>query len=149
MNAGRVEQIGAPLELYDRPVNKFVAGFLGSPSMSFIPGVLERGDGPARLRASEGVFLPVGETQAASGQRVETGIRPEHYRVVGENGGFPFKVEVVEPTGAETHVFGTIAGAAVRCVFRERIAATPGETLRLDVDPAQVHVFDAESGLRL
>ena len=149
MNAGRVEQIGAPLELYDRPVNKFVAGFLGSPSMSFIPGVLERGDGRTRLRAADSVFLPVGETQAASGQRVEIGVRPEHYRIVGENGGFPFKVEVIEPTGAETHVFGTIAGAAVRCVFRERVAATPGQTLRLDVDPTQVHVFDAESGVRL
>ena len=89
MNAGRVEQIGAPLELYDRPDNRFVAGFLGSPSMSFIPGVLERGDGRARLRAADGVFLPVGDTQAASGQRVEIGIRPEHYLVVDENGGLP------------------------------------------------------------
>ena len=92
MNAGRIEQIGAPLELYDRPANRFVAGFLGSPSMSFIPGVLERGDGRARLRAADGVFLPVGDTQAASGQRVEIGIRPEHYLVVDESGGFPFKV---------------------------------------------------------
>src|SRR5271166_2238242 len=149
MNAGNVEQIGAPLELYDRPVNLFVAGFLGSPSMSFIPGVLERGDGRARLRAADGVFLPVGDTQAASGQRVEIGIRPEHYLVVDESGGFPFKVEVVEPTGAETQVFGTIAGAAVRCVFRERVAATPGQRLRLDVDPEHVHVFDADSGIRL
>ena len=148
MNAGRVEQVGAPLALYDRPVNRFVAGFLGSPSMSFIPGILERGDGPARVRASDGVFLPVGETRAASGQRVEIGIRPEHYRVIGE-GGFPFKVEVVEPTGAETHVFGTIAGAAVRCVFRERVSATPGQMLRLDVKPEHVHVFAADSGLRL
>ncbi|HEX4764825.1 MAG TPA: sn-glycerol-3-phosphate ABC transporter ATP-binding protein UgpC [Lichenihabitans sp.] len=149
MNAGRIEQVGGPLELYDRPSNRFVAGFLGSPAMSFIPGTLERGDGPARLRTASGVTLPVGETTAASGQPIEIGIRPEHYRLAGDGSGFPFEVVVIEPTGAETHVFGTIAGIAVRCVFRERVAVAPGEVLRLDVDPARVHVFDTASGVRL
>ncbi|WP_158817845.1 ABC transporter ATP-binding protein [Methylocapsa sp. S129] len=149
MNAGRVEQIGAPLALYDRPVNRFVAGFLGSPAMSFIPGILERGDGPARLRTQAGAVLPVGETAAASGQAVEIGIRPEHYRLCGEDAGFPFQVAVVEPTGAETQIFGAIAGTEVRCVFRERIDASPGSVLRLTVDPTHVHVFDAATGVRL
>jgi multiple sugar transport system ATP-binding protein len=117
--------------------------------MSFIPGTLERGDGPARLRTASGVTLPVGETTAASGQPIEIGIRPEHYRLAGDGSGFPFEVVVIEPTGAETHVFGTIAGIAVRCVFRERVAVAPGEVLRLDVDPARVHVFDTASGVRL
>ncbi len=149
MNAGRIEQIGAPLELYDRPGNRFVAGFLGSPAMTFIPGVIERGDGPPRLRTKSGLALPLGETAAPSGRSVEIGIRPEHYRLCSEEEGFPFKVLVVEPTGAETLLFGTIDGAEARCVFRERVAAEPGDALRLAVDPAHVHVFDQETGARL
>ncbi|MDQ0471763.1 ABC transporter ATP-binding protein [Labrys wisconsinensis] len=149
MNGGRVEQVGSPLELYDQPANRFVAGFLGSPAMSFIPGVLERGDGAPRLRTRAGFTLPVGETAAASGQAVEVGIRPEHYRLAEAGAGFPYRVEVIEPTGAETHLFGAIADTPVRCVFRERLALAPGDVLPLTADPAHVHVFDAETGVRL
>ena len=151
MNAGRIEQVGSPLELYDRPANRFVAGFLGSPSMSFIPGVIEHGDGPARLRTPDGTCLPVGGTGAAPGQAAEIGIRPEHFRLAAEGDAesFPFIAAVLEPTGAETLLFGTVAGVAVRCVFRERIAVPPGSTLRLAVDRRHVHVFDPATGLRL
>ncbi len=149
MNAGRVEQVGSPLELYDRPVNKFVAGFLGSPAMGFIPGIIERGDGLPRLRTAAGFTVPLGPTAATSGQACEVGIRPEHYRLAASGEGFPYRVEVVEPTGAETHLFGSIAGVNVRCVFRERIAPVPGSTLQLDVDPALVHVFDLSGGNRV
>jgi multiple sugar transport system ATP-binding protein len=149
MNGGRVEQVGSPLELYDRPANKFVAGFLGSPAMSFIPGVVERGDGPPRLRTGAGFAMPLGDTTAQSGTAVEIGIRPEHYRLAAGGAGFPYEVAVVEPTGAETQLYGTIAGIEVRCVFRERVAPAPGSTMMLDVDPAHVHVFDARSGERI
>jgi multiple sugar transport system ATP-binding protein len=149
LNAGRIEQVGSPLELYDRPVNRFVAGFLGSPAMSFIPGTLELGDGAPRLRAADGTALPAGRSSARSGQSVEIGVRPEHYQLAADGAGFPFRVEVVEPTGSETHVFGHIAGTAVRCVFRDRVTVQPGDSLKLDVDPDRVHVFDAESGARL
>ncbi len=151
MNGGRIEQVGSPLELYDRPANRFVASFLGSPSMSFIAGTLERGDGSARVRTSDGTLLPVGETSARSGQAVEIGIRPEHYRLTAEGGpeGFPFIAAVMEPTGAETHLFGTIAGVEIRCVFRERIDILPGDTLHLTVDRRHVHVFDLATGLHL
>ncbi len=149
MNHGRIEQVGAPLELYDRPANRFVAGFLGSPAMSFIPGVLERGDRQPRVRTAEGATILVGDTAADSGQAVEIGVRPEHYRLAGPGEGLPYRVAVVEPTGAETHLFGTVADVEVRCVFRDRIAPEPGTILHLVADPAHVHVFDAASGLRL
>jgi len=149
MNAGGIEQVGSPLDLYDHPANKFVAGFLGSPAMSFIPGVVERGDGLPRLRTEAGFTMPLGPTAAASGQPVEIGIRPEHYRLAEPGEGFPYVVAVVEPTGAETYLFGHIAGVDVRCVFRDRIAPAPGSTLMLTVDPARVHVFDRQSGNRL
>ena len=149
MNAGRIEQVGAPLELYDRPANRFVASFLGSPSMSFLAGVVERGDGPARLRAEDGALIPLGDNSAASGQKVDVGVRPEHFRLAEGNSGAKFLVKVVEPTGSETHLFGTIAGAEARCVFRDRIAAGPGDTLQLSIDPGNLHVFDAATGARL
>ncbi|CAN7730946.1 sn-glycerol-3-phosphate ABC transporter ATP-binding protein UgpC [Phyllobacterium sp. LjRoot231] len=149
MNGGRIEQSGSPLELYDKPVNKFVAGFLGSPAMNFIPGTLERGDGAPRMRTPEGFTIPVGNTTALSGQEIEIGIRPEHYRLADNNEGFPYQVAVVEPTGSETHLFGTIAGIGARCVFRDRIAPEPGSQLMLTIDPARVHVFDRKTGTRI
>ncbi len=149
MNGGRIEQAGSPLELYDQPVNKFVAGFLGSPAMTFIPGTLERGDGAPKVRTDNGTIIPVGDTTAASGQPVEVGIRPEHYRLAPAGSGFAYHVEVIEPTGSETHLFGTISGVAVRCVFRDRLAPEPGTQLSLTVDPAKVHVFDAKTGKRI
>jgi multiple sugar transport system ATP-binding protein len=149
MNAGRIEQIGAPLDLYDRPVNRFVAGFLGSPAMSFVPGVVERGDGPPRVRAQNGLVIPIGETSATSGQAVEVGVRPEHFELAPDGKGMPFEVMVVEPTGAETLVFGFFGGAEARCVLRQRIQAARGEALRLSVDPAHIHLFDAATGARL
>ena len=151
MNAGHIEQVGSPLELYDRPANRFVAGFLGSPSMGFIAGTVEHRDGTARLRAPDGTSLPVGATDAKPGQAVEIGIRPEHYRQAAKNDpeAFPFVAAVVEPTGAETHLFGTVAGTEVRCVFRERIDVPPGTTLPMTVDRRHVHVFDPATGLHL
>ena len=149
MNHGRIEQVGAPLELYDRPANRFVAGFLGSPAMSFIPAVMERGDGSPRVRTGDGASLAVADTAAVSGQAVEIGVRPEHYRLAKPGEGLTYRVEVIEPTGAETHLFGAISGVEVRCVFRDRIAPEPGAVLHLTADPAHVHIFDAESGIRL
>ena len=147
MNNGRIEQVGAPLELYDKPVNRFVAGFLGSPAISLIPGTFERGNGTAAVRVANGVALATSASSAVTGQPVEAGIRPEHYRLAED--GIPFVVTVVEPTGSETHVFGRLAGTPVRCVFRERVSARPGDTLHLIVDATNVLVFDAETGLRL
>jgi len=144
MNAGRIEQVGAPLELYDRPANKFVAGFIGSPAMSFLPGRIE---GNTVVLAS-GLALPVSLTGVASGTPVTIGIRPEQYRIEPQ-GPLALTVEVVEPTGPETHVYGMIQGDPVRCVFRERLAAKPGDVLHLGADPAHVHVFAADTGARL
>ena len=149
MNAGRIEQIGAPLELYDHPANRFVASFLGSPAMGFVRGEVERGEGPARLRTSGGIFLPLPQTSAGSGQEVEIGVRPEHFRLASDDAGFPFEVAVVEPTGAETHLFGTVGGVELRAVFRDRLAVAPGERLSLRIDLADIHVFDPATGLRI
>ena len=149
MNAGRIEQAGPPLELYDRPQNKFVAGFLGSPAMSFIEGEIERRNGAVSVRTPSGVILPAPPTDAAEGRPVDVGVRPEDYRLTDKENGIPLIVGVVEPTGAETHLYGTIDATEVRCVFRERVSAEPGAVLRLTVDPHRTHLFDRETGLRI
>jgi multiple sugar transport system ATP-binding protein len=144
MNGGRIEQVGTPLELYDRPANRFVAGFIGSPAMSFLEGRL---DGGASAVLSDGTRLPVAGNAAAGGP-VTVGIRPESYRRDGE-GPLALTVEVVEPTGPEIHVFGRIADEDVRVVFRDRVLPKPGEQLRLSVPVEDVHLFEQQSGNRL
>ncbi|MGO4572368.1 ABC transporter ATP-binding protein [Microvirga sp. 2TAF3] len=143
MHDGIVEQMGAPLELYDRPVNLFVAGFIGSPAMNVLEG---------RIESSGFVMgdltLPVQNAPGASVRRpVYYGIRPEHFHLSDE--GIPVEVSVIEPTGSETQVFARVQGREITCVFRERIAARPGETIRVLPDPALVHLFDKETGRRI
>ena len=145
MHDGIVEQIGAPLELYDRPGNVFVAGFIGSPAMNFFKGRIESG----RFVSDGGVALPLSNGAANGGSRRATyGIRPEHFRVGGDDG-LAMKVKVVEPTGSETQVVAECGGQEVVCVFRERIEALPGETIRVTPTAALAHLFDETDGRRL
>jgi len=148
MRDGVVEQTGSPLDLYDHPANQFVAGFIGSPAMNFLPGVLRRNGGAATVELAGGVSLPVPVNASGSdGQRVVYGTRPEH--IVLADDGVATEVVVVEPTGADTQVFTKIAGIEVTSVFRERHHFKPGETIRLRPDPSRAHLFDAASGMRL
>ncbi len=144
MNGGRVEQIGNPLELYDRPANQFVAGFIGSPAMNFIPGMIEAGG----FRAEGGSLWPLPVASAnQNGRQAVYGVRPEHLQL--QAGGVPLMVQVVEPTGSETQVHGRLGPLAVMGAFRERVAVAPGEPLAVTADPALVHLFDRETGARL
>jgi multiple sugar transport system ATP-binding protein len=145
MHDGIVEQIGAPLELYDRPANLFVAQFIGSPAMNVLKGRLQGG----RFVTETGTTLPVANAPAASdGKPIVYGIRPEHF-ILDESDGLPAEVAVVEPTGSETQVFANFGGTNVVGVFRERVNARPGQQIRFTPDPKFVHLFDVRSGQRL
>ncbi|MGH7071188.1 MAG: ABC transporter ATP-binding protein [Acetobacteraceae bacterium] len=145
MRGGHVEQIGDPLTLYDRPANLFVAGFIGSPAMNLLAGTVE----PDGFRAENGALWPLSRKLAdrLMGRRAVYGVRPEHLALAGN--GLDLEVQVVEPTGSETQVIGQVSSRPVVCVLRERIAARPGETIRVSVDPANVHLFDVDSTSRL
>ena len=149
MNGGRIEQAGAPLDLYDRPANRFVAGFLGSPAMCFVAGVHARDGGEDQIVTPGGTRIRVPRVDVAPGTALEVGIRPEDFRRSGDEEGIPFVVDTVEPTGAEIHLNGRIDTAEARCVFRERVRVAPGDRLKLHVDPARMHLFDQASGARL
>ena len=146
MRDGEVEQIGTPLQLYDSPVNRFVAGFIGSPSMNFLPGVV--GNGQVLLEGGAALPLPAG-SRGKEGQAVLYGTRPEHIDLVQGEDGIATEVIVVEPTGADTQIFTRIAGVEVTSIFRERHEFRPGAPIRLRPDAARAHLFDAQSGKRL
>ncbi|THD46648.1 MAG: sn-glycerol-3-phosphate ABC transporter ATP-binding protein UgpC [Bradyrhizobium sp.] len=142
---GRVEQVGSPLDLYDRPANAFVASFIGSPAMNMLRGRLEGGEKP-RLALASGAFIPLdGAPAAALGREIALGVRPEHIHLGGE-AAVPAQVSVVEPTGAETFVNATIGGTEIVCVLRERVSCRPGGSLDLSLQGAPLHFFDIETG---
>ena len=145
MNQGVVEQVGAPLELYDRPANRFVAGFIGSPAMNFLEGVTAGG---AIFRTRSGHELPLaGAPALAAGQAATFGVRPEHLKLAAA--GLPATVSVVEPTGSETHVVAHHGDDEIVWVLRERVSLRPGQDIFLAVDPTHAHLFDAGSGRRV
>ncbi|HEX3708761.1 MAG TPA: sn-glycerol-3-phosphate ABC transporter ATP-binding protein UgpC [Pseudolabrys sp.] len=147
MHEGLVEQIGAPLDLYDRPDNLFVAGFIGSPAMNMIAGRI-RTNGSASFESNGGVKFPLGAAPAESnGRPVICGVRPEHFSL--SDDGADAEVQVVEPTGSELQVVAKMSGADIVVVFRERHQLKPGDKIRLKPDPRLVHLFDEATGKRL
>jgi multiple sugar transport system ATP-binding protein len=146
MNHGRVEQIGTPLEVYDRPVNRFVAGFIGSPAMNFLPGSIRRGDGHAVFRSEAGIELPIPQNAPGEeGREVVYGIRPEHLQPA-EVDGAPATVTVVEPTGALTYLFASLGGVSICSAIAERSRLRAGQEIRLRPRLEAVHLFDARTG---
>ena len=149
MRDGRIEQAGNPLELYDRPANQFVAGFIGSPAMNFLRGTLRRSGGAAQVELADGTRLeaPAGSA-GADGQAVILGTRPEHLSLA-DAGGIAAQVVVMEPTGMDTFIACRHGGEEFSAVFRERHDFAPGTTIRLQPDLKRAHLFDAVSGQRL
>jgi len=146
MNEGRIEQLGAPLELYDRPNNLFVAQFIGSPAMNVIDGVLRKSS--ACVEAL-GHRWPIGAVSGGTeGQAVKYGVRPEHV-AIGAQGSISAEVVVVEPMGAETELVVKVADATFVITTHGRSDAKPGQAIALAPEAASVHLFDAASGQRL
>jgi multiple sugar transport system ATP-binding protein len=149
MKDGRIEQTGNPLQLYDQPANLFVAGFIGSPAMNFLPGTLRRNGAGAAVELADGTRLDAPPLHAGSdGQKVIFGTRPEHLLLVPERG-IAAEVAVVEPTGADTLVSCRHHGSEMAVVFRERHQFAPGTTIHLQPDLLRAHLFDAATGNRL
>jgi multiple sugar transport system ATP-binding protein len=146
MNEGRIEQLGEPLELYDRPANLFVAQFIGSPAMNVFEGVFRNGAVEAL-----GASWP-SQAKAQDGQRVHYGIRPEHLAL--KDGGIVAEVQVVEPMGAETEILVKVGGQTgvgqtLTLMTHGRASVGPGERVSLAPQSAHAHLFDAESGRRI
>ena len=147
MHDGLVEQIGAPLDLYDRPDNLFVAGFIGSPAMNMLNGHI-RANGSVAFEGPAGVKFALGTAPSGSdGRPAVFGVRPEHFALADD--GAEAEVQVVEPTGSELQVVARLGGSDIIAVFRERHQFKPGDKIRLKPDPRLVHLFDEQSGKRM
>ncbi|WP_027167912.1 sn-glycerol-3-phosphate ABC transporter ATP-binding protein UgpC [Mesorhizobium sp. WSM3224] len=148
MHDGIVEQIGPPLDLYDRPNNLFVASFIGSPAMNLLKGTFAN-DGAPTFRGVGGISLPLpGLPSIGNREAMVLGVRPEHLRLADD--GIPVTVVVIEPTGSEVQIIGRTAGGEdIVANFRERHSFVPGETIRLSVEPGPIHLFHGETGQRI
>ena len=149
MHDGIVEQIGTPLELFDRPGNLFVAQFIGSPAMNVFKGTLRRQGGRSVVEA-QGNSWPVGElSQGRDGQAVHYGVRPGDVEITTPDRGIPAKVVVVEPTGAETELLLEVGSEQLIVVLHGRTQVKPDERVGLLIDGSKAHLFDEGSGKRL
>jgi len=153
MQGGYVQQIGRPLDIYDRPTNTFVAGFIGSPAMNLITGRIDSVGSGFQLTTEGGAIIPLSAERASAfaGKAVTLGIRPEHLTLApaGAETALAAEVVVVEPTGAETFVVLHIGVQEITAVFRDRIEARPGSLLPISLAADKLHFFDAETGSRL
>ncbi|HVZ54885.1 MAG TPA: sn-glycerol-3-phosphate ABC transporter ATP-binding protein UgpC [Pseudolabrys sp.] len=156
MNNGRIDQIGTPQELYHHPRTRFVAGFIGSPAMNFIPCRLEQNGVGLRVRISDTVALPVPPEKAtrysaAGGREMLFGLRPEHLTEPRHNGQgrdseFAVALDVVEPMGMETMVYFTVNGTEVCARVEPSSAVDAGATMRLRANMEHMHLIDPAFG---
>ena len=145
MEGGEVQQVDTPLNLYSKPVNRFVAGFIGSPAMNFLEGEFVR-DGGLGFRCGDAVVpLPEGWSPPAVEGRTVLGFRPEHVDLV-DAGGVEAPIQVLEPLGNETLLYTEIGGAAVTLRAPGTVDGAVDDVVRLALRAGHVHVFDAATG---
>ncbi|WP_395517746.1 ABC transporter ATP-binding protein [Pseudorhizobium flavum] len=143
MNGGNIEQVGTPLELYDEPKNVFVAGFLGSPAMNFVPGRYDKKSGVFKVESGPEINLGMNRWNY-EGDAI-MGVRPEEFRLGGE---LPVTLDLVEPTGADTAVVFHWGKTAVTALFHERVSAQPGAAISIALTN-KLHLFDPQSSERI
>ncbi|NSX88695.1 sn-glycerol-3-phosphate ABC transporter ATP-binding protein UgpC [Agrobacterium tumefaciens] len=152
LRAGRIEQVGSPLELFDNPRNLFVAGFLGSPRMNMLKGTITKGsDGSIAIDSGYGVSLPclVDPAAVSPGQAVLAGIRPSHFTIADR--GLPFEVQYHESLGTETYLYGNLQGEKEQIIVHQagHFAPASGSVLKIMPAREKVHVFDPATELAL
>jgi len=153
MNAGMADQIGTPMDVYDKPASVFVAGFIGSPAMNFLAAKVGEDAKSVDLAGSgaKPVRLPLAvPTSAAPGTPVALGLRPEHL-LPASDGPLEFEVELAEPLGADTLLHGRFGDVRELVTVRQggHVTAAPGELRRFSIGATRLHLFDSQTGKRI
>jgi sn-glycerol 3-phosphate transport system ATP-binding protein len=145
MNQGRAAQVATPMEIFARPADTYVAGFIGSPAMNFLPATLTEGGLGARIADGPVIRFADGPRPGMAGRALTLGVRPEHFSL---GGPLPLTPDLVEPLGSETVVHGRLPSGQEITL---RLAGPPPGlgTIELGIRPEHLHVFDGETGLRL
>jgi ABC-type sugar transport system ATPase subunit len=148
LSAGRIEQVGAPMELYRRPDNLFVAGFIGSPRMNLFPvELLEAGPARAKVRVGPRVLTVEADARGTpAGSKVTLGVRPEHFRSATGADALSVAVRFVESLGSVLYVYGGVEGCEEEVVVQlpGDFAVAPGQVLTARIDPASAHLFNPQ-----
>ncbi|MEP3275351.1 MAG: sn-glycerol-3-phosphate ABC transporter ATP-binding protein UgpC [Stappiaceae bacterium] len=145
LEAGRIAQVGSPLDLYDKPANRFVATFIGSPAMNIMTGIVQS-DGVIQL--ADGQHVPL-QTNLEPGRQIDIGVRPEHLAISDTSKGLTATVTLVESTGSETLINCQCAGEQLLISVKERIKLQTGDTVNLTIVPGGGQFFDRASGASL
>jgi len=148
MRAGKIEQIGSPDDVYDRPANKYVADFIGSAAINFLSGTVVAADGTPAVETATGRVVLEKETTAELGQRVIIGLRPTDM-IIDEQGTLTAKVVLTERLGHDAQLFCNGPDGRLLAIVNKEVRFTAGEQVRFSIAPSKVHVFDAESEVRL
>jgi sn-glycerol 3-phosphate transport system ATP-binding protein len=149
MHEGRAVQIATPMEVWSRPADTFVAGFIGAPAMNFLAGELSQGGRAAKLVAGPELTFVDGPRPGPDGTKLILGLRPEHLNACRTGQGPVLRVDLVEPLGAESLVHGTLPRGETLTIRMTGSAPLPGASMPVDVSAANLHVFDAATGRRL
>jgi sn-glycerol 3-phosphate transport system ATP-binding protein len=148
LNQGRPAQFATPMEIFERPADTYVAGFIGAPAMNFLPAVLTNAGAAARLESGQLIRFVDGCRAGAEGRALTIGIRPEHIRI--EPGGVPLRVDLIEPLGSETLIHGRLAAPGEASLVLKLAGRAPeGEVLAVTFPAEEIHVFDARTSLRV
>jgi sn-glycerol 3-phosphate transport system ATP-binding protein len=146
LHGGRPVQLATPIEVFDRPANTYVAGFIGAPAMNFLDGELAQGGTAVRLALGPLLVFADGRRPGADGMKLRVGIRPEHVALA--QGGLALTIDLVEPLGSETVLIGRLSDGTMLSVKIDG-RPTVGEVARIGLPVENLHVFAADTGLRL
>ena len=156
MHAGVIQQLASPKEIYRRPINRFVASFVGSPAMNFVEGRITNGNGSPVLRLADGHDIALAGYEFAAGpgegRPVVLGLRPEQidlHSSAANSGAFPVQVSLVDPMGADSLLWGTVGKDTVSVRIGPDDEFSPGQTVTAHFHPDHASMFDAETGARL
>jgi sn-glycerol 3-phosphate transport system ATP-binding protein len=148
LHQGQPAQLATPMEVFERPADTYVAGFIGAPAMNFLPAILIESGTAAKLEAGPVLHFVDGRREGSDGRALTIGVRPEHIRV--DPNGVPLRIDLVEPLGSETLVHGRLAAPGeATLVLRLAGKAPEGDVLNVVFPPEEIHVFDAGTGRRL